>query len=222
MNRRTVCLLVLLVSLSTLLPSGVWAGSVPAVSFTSPGPGTNFTNGAYSMGYQFTTNTAINVTALGFYDAALTGGTQGLSGCDGCGEVGIYNSSGTLLVSGLATTSGTLVGDFYYVSVPTTSLAAGQHYFVVAESGNADYTFATVGFAVNPNITFLQDAYVFSNSLAFPTQSDGFTQADGGGFFGANFEFSSATTATPEPSSLLLFGTSLLGLVPFRRKLFGR
>jgi hypothetical protein len=27
---------------------------------------------------------------------------------------------------------------------------------------------------------------------------------------------------TPEPSSLLLFGTSLLGLAPFRRKLFGR
>jgi hypothetical protein len=30
------------------------------------------------------------------------------------------------------------------------------------------------------------------------------------------------TSATPEPSSLLLFGTSLLGLAPFRRKLFGR
>ena len=31
-----------------------------------------------------------------------------------------------------------------------------------------------------------------------------------------------AVTATPEPSSLLLFGTSLLGLAPFRRKLFGK
>ena len=31
-----------------------------------------------------------------------------------------------------------------------------------------------------------------------------------------------AVTSTPEPSSLLLFGTSLLGLAPFRRKLFGR
>ena len=29
-------------------------------------------------------------------------------------------------------------------------------------------------------------------------------------------------TPTPEPSSLLLLGTSLLGLAPFRRKLFGR
>ena len=31
-----------------------------------------------------------------------------------------------------------------------------------------------------------------------------------------------SNTATREPSSLLLFGTSLLGLMPFRRKLFGR
>ncbi len=28
--------------------------------------------------------------------------------------------------------------------------------------------------------------------------------------------------ATPEPSTVILFGTALLGLVPFRRKLFGR
>jgi hypothetical protein len=34
--------------------------------------------------------------------------------------------------------------------------------------------------------------------------------------------FTPVTSATPEPSSLLLFGTSLLALAPFRRKLFGR
>jgi hypothetical protein len=34
--------------------------------------------------------------------------------------------------------------------------------------------------------------------------------------------FSPVSSATPEPSSLILFGTSLLGLAPFRRKLFGR
>jgi len=36
-----------------------------------------------------------------------------------------------------------------------------------------------------------------------------------------SFQIQGATT-TPEPSSLLLFGTCLLGLAPFRRKLFGR
>jgi hypothetical protein len=39
---------------------------------------------------------------------------------------------------------------------------------------------------------------------------------------GNNNVAGSWAVSTPEPSSLLLFGTSLLGLAPFRRKLFGR
>jgi hypothetical protein len=37
-----------------------------------------------------------------------------------------------------------------------------------------------------------------------------------------NVSVAPAVTTTPELSTLLLFGTSLLGLAPFRRKLFGR
>ncbi len=207
MKLRAVCLLGFLVSLA-LLPSPLLAGSIPGVSFT--GVTENFSNGSFSLGYQFSTNTAINVTALGFYDATLTGGDVGLGNCDGCGKVGIYNSSGTLLVSGTATTSGTLIGDFYYVTVPTTNLAAGQTYYVVAETGNADYTWFTTGFSVNPNINFIQDAWVNGSSLTFPTNSDGFTASEGGGIFGANFEEGGAVSATPEPSSILLLGSSLL------------
>jgi hypothetical protein len=47
------------------------------------------------------------------------------------------------------------------------------------------------------------------NSIAFTTQNASVTVQGSGG-------------TAPEPSSLLLFGTSLLSLVPFRRKLFGR
>lgn len=234
MNWRSVCFLAMLVLLVMVLPSGLLADGVPsavtvsavgssgtynsggaddpAVSFT--GVTTNFTNGSWSLGWQFSTNTAIDVTALGFYDATLAGGSVGLGNCSGCGEVGIYNSTGTLLVSGLATTSGTQVGDFYYVSVPTTALAAGQNYYVVAETGNAEYTWFTTGFGVDPNINFIQDEFISSTSLAFPTSSFGYTAVDGGAWFGANFEESSAV-ATPEPSSLLLLATGLLGVFPF-------
>jgi hypothetical protein len=218
MKLKAVCLLGFLLSLA-LLPSPVLAGSVTGVSFT--GVTTNFTNGSWSLGYEFSTNTAINVTALGFYDATLTGGDVGLGNCDGCGKVGIYNSSGKLLVSGIATTSGTLVGDFYYVTVPTTTLAAGKNYYVVAETGNADYTYNTTGFTVDPHINYLQDAYVSSSSLAFPTLSDGYTAAEGGAWFGANFEESGAVSATPEPSSILLLGTSFLAAAGImKRKIF--
>jgi PEP-CTERM motif len=44
---------------------------------------------------------------------------------------------------------------------------------------------------------------------------------DNAGFYTATYNVA-GVSATPEPSSLLLFGTSLLGLAPFRRKLFGR
>ncbi len=37
-----------------------------------------------------------------------------------------------------------------------------------------------------------------------------------------NVTYGVGSSTTPEPSTLLLFGTSLLGLAPFRRKLFGR
>jgi hypothetical protein len=39
--------------------------------------------------------------------------------------------------------------------------------------------------------------------------------------FSFSYTYSPSIT-TPEPSSLLLFGTSLLGLAPFRKRLFGR
>ena len=44
---------------------------------------------------------------------------------------------------------------------------------------------------------------------------------DNAGFYTVDYNVTGSTT-TPEPSSLLLFGTGLLGLAPFRRKLFGR
>jgi hypothetical protein len=174
MKRKVIYFLGLLVALATVLPSEILADSTPsgtasaagssgaynsggaddpAVSFT--GVTTNFSNGSWSLGWEFSTNTAINVSALGFYDATLSGGSVGLGNCSGCGEVGIYDSTGTLLVSGLVNTLGTQVGDFFYVSVPTTLLGAGQNYYVAAETGNADYTWNPTGFGVDPNINYL-------------------------------------------------------------------
>ncbi len=45
---------------------------------------------------------------------------------------------------------------------------------------------------------------------------------DNFGTYSLDYTITSNVSATPEPSSLILFGTSLLGLVPLRRKLFGR
>ncbi len=229
MIRKVIYFLGLLIALATVLPSALLADSTPsgtastagssgaynsggaddpAVSFT--GVTTNSTNGSWSLGWEFSTNTAINVSALGFYDATLSGGSVGLGNCSGCGEVGIYDSTGTLLVSGLVSTSGTQVGDFFYVSVPTTLLGAGQNYYVAAETGNADYTWNPTGFGVDSNINYLNGAYIFSSTLAFPSAP--------------NFQETAAVVATPEPSSLLLLAAGWLAagvLMFFGRRSYG-
>jgi len=59
-----------------------------------------------------------------------------------------------------------------------------------------------------------------------PNVNISFATTDGSLIFsevGADSTFTATTpTTTPEPSSLLLFGTSLLGLLPFGRKLLGK
>ena len=44
------------------------ADSVPAIDFNSILPGYDFTNGSWSLGWEFNVNQPITVTSLGFYD----------------------------------------------------------------------------------------------------------------------------------------------------------
>jgi uncharacterized protein DUF4082/PEP-CTERM motif-containing protein len=207
------CVLALLSAASVPLRA-----STAAIDFT--GTTVNGTTGAFSLGWEFSTNVAIDVTALGFYNASLNGGDNSFQNgtCD-CGEVGIFNTSGTLLTSATVTSAGPVNGFFNYASIPTLALAAGQSYFIEAETGSADYTGSTntgftTGFSESPDINYITDAYISSTTLAFPTGSEGITAADGGGQFGPNFEETPAS-AVPEPSSLqlLLWGFGSLALV---------
>jgi hypothetical protein len=187
--------------------AGTHSGDGAAITFTSSP--NNFTNGTWSLGWEFTTSAPINVTALGFYNATLNGGSSGLNAGCMCGEVGIYNATGTLLVSAIVTNSDPALSFFNYASISPIALSAGGTYYVAAETGLADYTFYTTGFSVNPGIDFVQDAYFFSSTLAFPAYSVGITAADGGGFFGPNFKVN-----VSEPSTLTLLSV-LMGLALF-------
>jgi len=209
------CALLLLLA---ALPS---RADTPAISFT--GTTVNGTTGAFSLGFEFTTNGTIDVSALGYYNASLNGGDSSFqNGTCNCGEVGIFNAGGTLLASTTVTGADPVNGFFNYTSIPTLTLAAGQNYFIEAETGTSDYTGSlntgfTTGFSVSPDINYITDAYISSTTLAFPTGSEGLTVSDGGGEFGPNFEESAAV---PEPSSLPLLCTGLLALVAaFRWKL---
>jgi Domain of unknown function (DUF4082)/PEP-CTERM motif len=204
-------------AVSLLLGAAHLRADVPMLDFTSVN--NNFTNGDWSLGWSFTPNRAISVSALGYYNATLTGGLFGLGPDCNCGEVGIFNSTGTLLASTQVTGSDPVIGFFNYQTIAPLQLAAGQTYYILAETGLSDYTYYVNGLTVDPNITFDADAYISSPTLAFGTGSQGISAAEGGAYFGPNFLDS--PTSAPEPSSLLLFGTvsvATFGALRLRRK----
>jgi hypothetical protein len=205
-------LCVSLAALVLIVASAGRAVAGPVLEFSSLG--FDSTNGAWSLGYQFTTNTNITVTALGMFDDTSIGGPGWTSSHD----VGIYDSVGNLLVSKTVLSTDPLVGHFRYSSVGATVLASGATYYVVGETGVDNYGAFATGLTVDPSINYVQDAFVRSSTLAFPTGSEGITSGQGGGIWGASFEAS----PVPEPASLTLLciaGAGLFGYGWKRRKM---
>jgi hypothetical protein len=104
------------------------------------------------------------------------------------------------------------------VSVSWNLTAGSQYYLLQSTSSNSLYTDGGLAAPSDAEIA-LTDTGIFSAS---PVSAD--FNIRGTTFWAAfnNITTSSGISTTPEPASFILFGTSLLGLVPFRRKLFGR
>ena len=196
-----------------LLLSGVAVAGTIGVNFTSPGVQNN--PSMWNLGYLFTANQNVSVTALGTYDYNQDGFSQDQ-------QVGLWTSSGVLIASTYVSNSDPLTGFWRFHNITPVNLVSGQSY-VVGSQGGEGYTWFTNGMAVAPQITFNRDAFYYigdlSNSpLYFPTQTDGFGQGLGGGFFGGNVMLSSAT---PEPGTLALAGPAFLVLAGLARRKFG-
>ena len=188
LNNLASCALVGLVSLSGLSQSA----QAQAIFFSAPT--TDFTNNAWSLGFEFTTNSAFDVNSLGFYDDAKNGLSQSHA-------VGIYNTSGTLLASTTVLPSDALNGYFRYHDISTLHLNAGQNYIISAETGSENYTYDPTGFGTDSRINFVASRYTVSSNLVFPTSSDGTK-----GYFGPNFTI--GASAVPEPGAVaLVMGT---------------
>ncbi|PYK29980.1 MAG: hypothetical protein DME57_08420 [Verrucomicrobia bacterium] len=161
-----------------------------------------------TFGWSFTLSSTISVTDLGYFDF-------GGNGLNEAHDVGIWTSTGTLMVSATvpAGTAGTLVGDFRYVLVSPTLLAPGDYVIGGFESGSSGDPVEVQASTITTAsmITYDGSRSTAGAALTFPS---GDASANGNSYFGPNFEF----TAVPEPTTigLLLFGG--LGLCRFARK----
>jgi hypothetical protein len=180
------------------------AAGTLALDFQQDDTGNISTNGAWSLGWEFYTNSNVLVTALDFYDDYGNGLTESH-------DVGIYDSSGNLIVWTTVLPSDDLVGNAPWRAHAVTPviLTAGQYYYIMAETGSENYTWSPTNGWTIPQITFIQGAYISSPVLAFPDTMDAGTS----GYFGPSFE-----AAIPEPSTFGLLAIAFGVAGTLRRK----
>jgi hypothetical protein len=215
--RKTSLALAFALLAGSMLPVAALADN-PAWEFTAPAAN-SFNNGnGYSLGEVFTVNQNINVDFLGYY--AVGGQPGSLTEDHG---VAIYNAAGNLLTSSTVNSASGFTDDFQnfaFNSISTIELFAGQTYVIDGASGLVDpYAFNDSGFSVGAPITLLGDNWTLGNGDYFTGTTPISDVSDG--YWGPNFGFSAAAAApTPEPSSLLLLGSGLVGFAGMlRRKL---
>jgi hypothetical protein len=204
---RKILFLTLLVVLCSAI--SLTAAPLPGITFANL-TGESLGNGPFTLGWQFDLSQTITVVGLGAFDDSQDGLAESH-------DVGIWDSMGNLM--GMATVSaGTvdpLVNQFRYASVSFTltpgTYDIGALWLDGADNNTfpGDVTSATTA----PGVSFLQNSYIAGGTLTDPTNHFDTEFA----YFGPNFLIGSST---PEPGTLVLLGSGLLGAVGvIRRKI---
>ena len=167
--------------------------------------GNTGTSGTQSLGWQFQVNLAILVDGLGFFDHTDTQGH----------DVGIFNdSTHALLFSTTVQPTDPVMGTApWRVHTIAPVLLSPGTYDIAAETGANNYTFNPNSKSTAPEITYLQDRFLFGSAvLAYPSSTSGVV-----GWFGPTFTFTDAGGGVPEPATMGLLGAGLFGLAAIAR-----
>lgn len=241
MAGRTITALVAVCVLGAAATAGAQTGSTTVQGTANVYTSNGNTMTAYSGGGQGTAPNQINLTGGTGRTATFTAtGTWGCAGTDGypvdgancAGSSTNLNASGK--ISGVVLNGRTmpLVGVFTDGTLPATAPSS-----LTFGTGGIDYSSGSFGAPALGQIFFIGDGLVGTGSGAnqFFAVPDNATTlwlgvADGYGFTGdpgyysdnvgsVNVSYSiSGTSTVPEPSSMALLGSGLVGLVPIVRR----
>jgi len=159
-----------------------------------------------TLGYTFNVFSPLTINGLGVFD-------RDSDGLNNDHEVGLWNSSNTLIASTVVTTMSTSAessasgaGNFVYASMPTLVLYPGTYTVgALFEIGDTDpVVFMASGiFSNNSDAAYEQAAFINAGVLSMPIPYPSLTTDR---FFGA------AIHVVPVPQAIWLFGSGLLGL----------
>ncbi|MEP6729336.1 MAG: PEP-CTERM sorting domain-containing protein [bacterium] len=166
-----------------------------------------------SVGYIFNVTSPFTVTHLAFWD-------QGGNGLVSAHHVSIWSPTGQLLVDGTvdAGTVDPLVSNHRLVQVSPFTLAVGDGYRVAGRTGETEVWAYSGVLANTPGITWTAAAWCIGANLqdvGDTTNPDCGQTNQQTGYFGGNF---AGVVATPEPASMTLVATGLLGMFGVARR----
>ena len=206
---------VLICGMAIVLAGYATAQATPGVRGITGGGDVSYTNSNGDptdivLGWSFTPTQNMSVAALGVY--AATDVATGRREFTQDHQVGLYNDNQTQLALTTVTNTDGLYGMFRFHNLDAAiSLSAGSTYYLAAAMGADQFVYDPTAFSVNSQVNFGGFAYSASAPLVFP----GTPESNGDSYFGPNFE----TSPVPEPSTLLLVGAGLGGIVLLRKRI---
>ncbi|HEY8832609.1 MAG TPA: DUF4082 domain-containing protein [Gemmatimonadaceae bacterium] len=168
--------------------------------------GSSGTNGSWSLGYFFDVTSPFTVNYLGFWD-------DGANGLSESHQIGLWDPFGNLLATATvdAGTGDLLVNSTRLVSIDPITLSIGAGYRVAGVTGSENYNYYA-SLTNAPGIVYTASAYCAGTTLQDPTCGTDSNL----GYFGGNF--AGLESSVPEPASIALLATGLVGIFGAARR----